>query len=65
MLARQIDKTTIQVSKETHQKLTAQGKMGESYDSLILRLLKELEDLRFENKQQQAIIRKNERKLKS
>ena len=59
MLARHIDKTTIQVSKETHQKLTAQGKMGESYDSLILRLLKELEDLRFESKQQQAIIRRS------
>ena len=65
MIVRRMDKTTIQVSKETHQKLTAQGRMGESYDSLILRLLKELEDLRFENKQCQAIIRANNRKLKT
>ena len=39
-------KTTIQISTETKDLLTSQGKMGETYDRLIERLLRELEELR-------------------
>ncbi len=36
-------KTTIMLDLKTKAKLTEQGKMGETYDQLIARLLKELE----------------------
>ncbi len=36
-------KTTIQLDEKTKALLTSQGKMGETYDQLIARLLKELE----------------------
>lgn len=41
-----MDKTTIQVSNETKDLLTAQGTMGETYDRLLQRLLRELAKLR-------------------
>ena len=39
-------KTNIQISHETKTKLIEQGRMGETYDTLILRLIKELIELR-------------------
>ena len=39
-------KTTIQLDEKTKAQLTEEGKMGETYDQLILRLLIELERLR-------------------
>ncbi len=39
-------KTVIQVETDTRELLKEQGKMGETYDSLIVRLLAELEKLR-------------------
>lgn len=36
--------TTITVSRETHAKLTSLGRFGESYDKLLDRLLKEIEN---------------------
>ncbi len=39
-------KTNIQISPETKTKLIEQGRMGETYDILILRLIKELIELR-------------------
>ncbi len=42
-------KTTIQLNVTTKTLLTEQGKMGETYDQLLFRLLKELEELRNSN----------------
>ena len=41
-----ISKTNIQISTETKLKMRAVGRMGETYDTLILRLIKELIELR-------------------
>jgi len=41
-----MSKTTIQIDEETKAKLIEEGKMGESYDILLKRLLVELEKLR-------------------
>ncbi len=37
-----MDKTNIQISKETRDDLAREGKFGESFDKVIQRLLKEL-----------------------
>ena len=39
-------KTNIQITKDTRAELQAQGKMGETYDDVIQRLIKELVELR-------------------
>ena len=41
-----MSKTNIQISKDTRADLQAQGKMGETYDDVIQRLIKELVELR-------------------
>ncbi len=41
-----VAKTNIQISHETREKLREVGRMGETYDTLILRLIKELIELR-------------------
>ena len=46
-----MSKTTIQLDEETKSKLTSEGKMGETYNALISRLLKELVHLRLDGKE--------------
>lgn len=46
MLRTVLAKTSVQVEEETRDKLKAIGRKGESYDAIILRLLKDHEELK-------------------
>jgi predicted CopG family antitoxin len=43
---------TIRVSDETHRKINQSGKRGESFEDIILRLIKEVSNGRRDNKKE-------------